>query len=202
MSPGRKLILASASPRRRQFLADLQINHDVMVSGFDERHIAGESPEEYVLRNSTEKARASIPMISPLDRTSVILGADTVVVSPENHILEKPVDRDDAARMLRMLSGKPHRVVSGFALIDAASGHCLHAQSVETRVHFRALGEDEIAAYIASGEPFDKAGGYGVQGKAAVFVERVEGSYTNVVGMPLCEVVEALKRICGIRPFG
>jgi septum formation protein len=202
MSPGRKLILASASPRRRQFLADLQINHEVMVSGFEERHIAGETPEQYVLRNSTEKARASIAMISPLDRTAVILGADTVVVSPENHILEKPVDRDDAARMLRMLSGRPHRVVSGFALVDAASGVCLHAEAVETRVHFRPLGEEEIAGYIASGEPFDKAGGYGVQGKAAVFVERVEGSYTNVVGMPLCEVVEALKRICGVRPFG
>ena len=197
----RKLILASASPRRRQFLKDLGISFDVLVSGAPERHEPGETPEAYVARNAREKAVAAANLCSPLDRHAVILGADTIVVSPEGAILEKPADADDAARMLRLLSGRRHRVLSSFALVDAANRSCLHSHVVVTQVSFRRLEETEIRGYVASGEPLDKAGAYGIQGRAAAFVDGVEGSYTSVVGLPLCEVIAALKEHMGLKLF-
>lgn len=123
------------------------------------------------------------------------------MVSPEGHILEKPRDAEDASRMLRMLSARKHKVMSAFSLVDASSLRVLHSQVVHTTVSFRRLEEAEIRAYIATGEPLDKAGAYGIQGRAAVFVDSVEGSYTNVVGLPLCEVVDALKIHAGLKLF-
>lgn len=196
-----QVILASASPRRRELLKDAGIPFSVMVSGITEMHRPGETPTEYVRRNATEKAQAAADMCGSLHHRSVILGADTIVVSPERYILEKPVDGTDAARMLALLSGKSHAVISGVALINAADRQILWAETVTTLVTFRNISSKEIEAYVATGEPLDKAGAYAVQEKAAVFVESIQGSYTNVVGMPLCEVVEALKRVAGVFPF-
>jgi septum formation protein len=200
-SAEKKVILASASPRRRQFFTDLGISFSILVSGFEEKHLPGERPEEYVERNACQKGIAATQLCSPVEREGVVVGADTIVVSPEGHILEKPRDAEDACRMLRMLSARKHRVLSGFALIDALTLRVLHSQVVTTQVSFRRLEEAEIRAYVATGEPLDKAGAYGIQGRAAVFVDSVEGSYTNVVGLPLCEVVDALKAHAGLRLF-
>ncbi len=197
----KKVILASASPRRRQFFTDLGISFSILVSGFEEKHIPGERPEEYVERNARQKAVSACQLCSSVEREGVVVGADTIVVSPEGHILEKPRDVEDAYRMLRLLSGRKHRVLSGFAIIDASSTRVLHSAVVQTAVSFRRIEEAEIRAYVATGEPLDKAGGYGIQGRAAVFVDTVEGSYTNVVGLPLCEIVDALKVHAGLRLF-
>ncbi len=200
-SAQKRVILASASPRRRQFFSDLGVPFSILVSGIDERHILGEAPEAYVERNARGKAMAAIELCSPMERDGVVVGADTIVVSPERHILEKPIDVEDACRMLRMLSGRKHLVLSAFALVDVASRQCVHSKVVETIVSFRVLADAEIRAYVATGEPMDKAGGYGIQGKASVFVDAIQGSYTNVVGLPLCELVEALKTHAGLRLF-
>jgi septum formation protein len=200
-SAEKKVILASASPRRRQFFTDLGISFGILVSGLDEKHIPGEQPHDYVARNATQKALAATQLCSPMEREGVVVGADTIVVSPEGYILEKPIDVDDACRMLRMLSARKHTVMSAFALVDASTLRVLHSQVVHTAVSFRRLEEAEIRAYVATGEPLDKAGAYGIQGKAAVFVDSVEGSYTNVVGLPLCELVDALKTHVGLKLF-
>ncbi len=160
---------------------------EVRVAGVPEEHVPGESPVEYVRRLALSKAQAV-----PRAADEVVLGADTVVVLDE-HILEKPADSADAARMLRMLSGRAHTVVTGIALVhDSAAPVVRHAA---TRVFFTAMSEAEIAAYVASGEPMDKAGAYAIQGLASKFVERIEGCYFNVVGLPVSLVVSEWKRV-------
>lgn len=188
-----RLILASASPRRRELLESAGLACEVIVSGVDEVPRKGEAPEDYVRRNAREKA-LGVALNQPLKTAgSIVLAADTIVVSPSGAILEKPRDAGHAREMLESLSHKTHRVVSGFALVNGTTGAILADEVVETRVLFRALSAEDVERYIASGEPFDKAGGYGIQGGAAQFVRAVEGSYTNVVGLPLCEVMEHLK---------
>lgn len=185
------IVVASGSPRRSELLASVGIAFEVVPSRVAEEVEPGESAEEHVVRLSLEKAREVAGRDNVAGR--FFLGSDTVVVR-DGEILGKPADAEDAARMLRSLSGRDHRVLSGYAIIDRQSDTVV-AESVSTRVRFRELTEAEIAGYIASGEPFDKAGAYAIQGLGAFMVREIEGSYTNVVGLPLCEVVEVLQRL-------
>lgn len=187
MKADRKLILASASPRRRELLSRAQIVFDVVHSGLDEVRDADESARDYALRMARDKARA----VSERNPHRMVLAADTVVECG-GVILEKPADADDAARMLAALSGRTHTVVTAFAL--ARDERIIDSQAVTSRVTFRELTRDEIAAYIATGEPFDKAGAYGIQGIGGGFIAHVEGSRDNVMGLPVDEVIAALER--------
>jgi len=191
MTDSIKVILASASPRRRQLLDEAGIEFDVIESRVPEQHVAGEPPRDYALRMAGDKARA----VSSRFPDAIVVGADTIVVC-ESQILEKPADANDARRMLAMLSSRTHTVVTAFAL--ARSGKILESSPVESRVTFRKLADAEIAAYIATDEPFDKAGAYGIQGVGGGFISHVEGSRDNVMGLPTERVVEALERF-GVR---
>ncbi len=183
------LILASASPRRKELLEQIGLKFSVMPSNIAETIKPAETPTDLVIRLSLDKAR------DIAGRTDVsgrwVIGSDTVVVS-NGQILGKPSDDQDAAAMLRQLSGTSHLVVSGYAVIDRRLQH-QRTEAVTTKVHFRQLTGTEIARYIATGEPKDKAGAYAIQGIAACFVSGIEGSYTNVVGLPLCRLTLALK---------
>jgi septum formation protein len=188
------LILASQSPRRREILERAGITFEVCVSGVDESVAAGETPGRHVRRLARAKAEAV-----PLPPGSVVLGADTVVVV-DGEILGKPADAGEAARMLRRLAGRWHEVVTGICL-RAAGGVSVDAET--TRVRFTPLTEDEIRLYVASGEPLDKAGGYAIQGLASKFIDRVEGCYFNVVGLPISLVYRRLCALAGqVRPAG
>ncbi|HMB16225.1 MAG TPA: Maf family protein [Pelovirga sp.] len=185
------LILASASPRRKELLEQIGLQFSVMPSNVAEIIKPAEAPEDLVVRLSLDKAydiaaRADIS-------ARWIIGSDTVVVCNEQ-ILGKPADDRDAAAMLHQLSGTSHLVVSGYAVIDRRQ-QSHRTEAVTTKVHFRQLTEVEIARYIATGEPADKAGAYAIQGIAACFVSGIEGSYTNVVGLPLCRLTLALKEL-------
>jgi septum formation protein len=180
------LILASASPRRRELLAAAGLSFIVRPADVDERPYPDETPAEYACRLAREKADA---VDAPEE--AVVLGADTVVVL-EEHLLEKPRDPQDAARMLRLLSGRTHEVITGICL---RLGSRRVVDLARTRVEFAALSAREIEAYVASGEPMDKAGAYGIQGLASKFVERVDGCYFNVVGLPLALVYRHLKAL-------
>ncbi|HEV2170419.1 MAG TPA: Maf family protein [Candidatus Binatus sp.] len=182
-----KVILASASPRRRQLLAAALIEFDAIESKVPEEHAAGEPPRDYALRMASDKARA----VSSRFPDAIVIGADTIVVC-ENRILEKPTDADDARRMLTMLSSRTHTVITAFAL--ARAGTILESSPVESRVTFRKLTDTEIDDYIATDEPFDKAGAYGIQGVGGGFISHVDGSRDNVMGLPTDSVVAALAR--------
>jgi septum formation protein len=177
------LILASASPRRAELLRAAGIDFIVRVADVDETQIPGESPSVYVLRLSRAKAMAVAR------DEELVLGADTIVVI-ENEIAGKPVDAEDARRMLTALSGKWHEVLTSVTLLR--SGRALSEVAL-TRVKFSEMSEAEINWYIATGEPMDKAGAYGIQGYASRFVERIEGSYSNVVGLPVAMVYRMLE---------
>jgi len=180
MKVHKHLILASASPRRHHLLRQVGLEFEVRESSIDEPVDDSQSPEHNVLRISLDKARA---VVRPED-DAIVIGADTVVVL-DGQILGKPRDTTDAVHMLRRLSGRIHVVYTGFTLLDAPSQKAMQACE-ETSVRFRRLAEDEIEEYVASGSPMDKAGSYGIQDDAgAVFVERVEGCFYNVVGFPL-----------------
>jgi septum formation protein len=187
-----KIILASASPRRVELLASAGVEFDVCAGDVPEDIIPGEEPRDHVLRLARDKA---CEVALRLDGRFFI-GADTIVLC-DGEIMGKPKDTADAERMLRKLSGIPHEVITGFAIFDKERDS-LFCDAVSTMVYFKELRYDEISAYIATGCPFDKAGAYAIQGGAAHMVERIEGSYTNVVGLPLCEVVEALRKIGAI----
>jgi septum formation protein len=174
------LVLASASPRRYDLLRAAGLSCTVDPACTDESVRMGETPDTYARRVALEKARA----VCGRHPDEWVLGADTVVVI-EGEILGKPVNADDAARMLRLLSGRTHEVLTGVAL---RRGDCEVSHVEATRVRFGAVGEHEIAWYVASGEPMDKAGAYAVQGLASRFVEVIEGSYSNVVGLPVAQV--------------
>ena len=176
------LILASQSPRRWEILERAGIVFEVRVAGIPEEIQTGESPVEYVLRLARSKAFAV--------EGDLVLGADTVVVLDE-HILEKPHNASDATRMLRMLSGRQHSVITGICL---RQDDRYVTETVETRVTFVPLTEAEIEDYVASGEPMDKAGGYAIQGLASKFIDRIEGDYFNVVGLPVYRVYALLKQ--------
>ena len=178
------LHLASTSPRRRDILAALGLDFDVVPVDVDETQLADETPAEMVLRLSVAKARAA-----EIDAGGIALGSDTAVVV-DGEVLGKPRDREDGLHMLERLSGRVHLVLTGVAL--CGQQHTATSLS-ETNVHFREIGQDEALAYWQSGEPHDKAGAYAIQGLGGVFVERIEGSYSGVVGLPVFETSELLR---------
>jgi septum formation protein len=186
-----QIVLASASPRRRELLTQIGLKFQVVPSRVEEQVLPDETPEQHVIRLSIAKARDVAGQQDVAGRW--FIGSDTIVLC-KRQILGKPVDAQHAATMLRMLSGREHRVLSGFAVFDRQSGE-QRAEAVSTRVRFRALTDEEIARYIASGEPADKAGAYAIQGLGVCFVAGIEGSYTNVVGLPLCRLTLALKEL-------
>ena len=190
--PVRTILLASASPRRRALLEAL--GHRVVVRpvDVDESERAGEGAEAYLARIVGAKLAAA-KSLSLDERFDALLVADTAVIV-HDLILQKPVDDADAARMLTMLGGRTHVVTTRFAI---AAGDREHVESVTTRVVLRAFFPGEIEAYAASGEGRDKAGAYAIQGRAAAFIERIEGSYGAVVGLPSCEVEVALRALLG-----
>jgi len=149
--------------------------------------IANESPEDFALRVSVEKASS---VSRRLDGQCVVIGADTVVVV-DGEILGKPSDEDEAASMLNKISGREHRVLTAFSIVKSPEG-VLHSEIVSTRVRVKPLAAHEIEGYIKTGEPMDKAGAYGIQGIGSFMVREIEGSYTNVVGLPLVELLQAL----------
>jgi len=185
MSTTQKLILASGSPRRSELLQQAGLNFEIIVPDIDETPLPAETPAEFVCRTAREKAES----ISA--DGSVILAADTAVIDGDR-ILGKPLNAEDAVAMLRSLSGRTHEVMTGVCIRFLGQTVCFH---VETRVTFRNLSEEEIADYVATEEPMDKAGAYAIQGGAAKMVRRVEGSYSNVVGLPLYEVIETLENL-------
>lgn len=189
------LVLASASPRRRELLSAIGIHFQVVPANIDERVAGNESPAAHVKRLALAKARQVSQKIADF----WVLGADTVVVK-DKQILGKPRDKQEARRMLSMLSHATHAVYTGYALVHARQPQKEKIRYIRSSVLIRRLAAKEIAAYVGTGEPMDKAGAYAVQGMGAAIVERVSGSYTNVVGLPLCEVAQDLKEL-GIFDF-
>ena len=197
------LVLASVSPRRRELLAQVGYRFEVHPAHIPEDPLPGEDPIVYVTRLAREKAEAvfrelsSVNTVSenlrPLPRPDVqplaVLGADTTVTL-DNAILGKPEDAADAARILRLLSGRTHRVITGVALVTAKG---VEVAAEATAVRFLTLSDEEIAAYVATGEPMDKAGAYAIQGRAARWIPRIEGCYFNVMGLPLALVCSLLE---------
>jgi len=184
------LLLASASPRRRELLAQLGVSFTVAPADIDEQVMPEEAPEAYVCRMAVSKALAGLARVAAATeaRQPIVLGADTTVVI-DKQILGKPHDQEDALRMLALLSGRTHHVMSSVAVTD---GERTETRTSITTVSFRDIRSGESAAYWASGEPCDKAGAYAVQGYGAVFVKELQGSYTGVVGLPLYETAELL----------
>lgn len=183
-----ELILASSSPRRKELLESVGVKFRVICPTSDEAVIPGESPEDYTLRLSREKA---LSVAASCSEGAYIIGADTTVVV-DGYILVKPTDKDDARSMLLKLSGREHRVLTAFSIVRAFS-EVLHGEVIDTRVMVKNLAAHEIQGYIMTGEPMDKAGAYGIQGAGAFMIKGIVGSYTNVVGLPLVELLEALK---------
>lgn len=195
------LVLASRSPRRRELLAGVGCPFVVDVPAVPEVHTPGERPEAYVQRLSREKAEA---VARRRTAGEFVLAADTVVVI-DGAVLEKPLDRADAERMIEALSGRTHTVFTGVTLAVAEPAGAVRAVEtlcVETDVTFRALSTREIAGYCATPEPYDKAGAYAAQGLGACLIARIDGSYTNVVGLPLAETTALLGRAGVFDPFG
>lgn len=188
------LILASSSPRRKTFLDDLGLGYTVEVMPIDETVLPGEDAKTFVHRMAREKGRH----ISEKNPKSWVLAADTVVCLAGT-ILGKPTDPDDAVRMLMTLSGNSHIVMTGFSLM-CHGNQVEESHVVTTKVTFTAFGENDARAYVATGDPLDKAGSYGIQDRGGVFVEKIDGSYSNVVGLPLAELVSRLEFHDIIRP--
>lgn len=187
-----RLVLASASPRRRDLLHSVGIDFEVVVADVDESWRSGESTTAYVGRLATDKADAVVAMLGRPAAT-VVLAADTTV-DLDGQVLAKPVDDADARRMLQSLSGRSHLVHTAVACITADAAH---RTTVTTAVTFAPLTDESIDWYLTTGEHRDKAGAYGMQGAAGAFVQRIEGSPTNVIGLPLAETLDLLRR-CGL----
>ena len=181
-----ELILASQSPRRKELMGLFRIPFVVRVTDIDESMDKGRPPYEEVARISRLKAGAA-----EREFDDVVIAADTIVVC-SNQVLGKPKDEADAARMLRLLSGRDHQVMTGLTVLRG--DRALSCTEV-TDIHFRELSEQEIEAYIRTGEPMDKAGSYGIQGGAALFAERICGDYFNVVGLPVCRLGQLLREL-------
>lgn len=192
-----KFILASASPRRREILSHLGLDFTVLCADADEssEETRGDRLVELLSRRKAEAVRAVLQGASTLTQDTVILAADTVVVSPKGEILGKPRDKADADRMLRLLSGRTHRVISGICVICGDKTVTAHEV---TRVTFDRLSEEMIARYIESGEPMDKAGAYGIQDTACLWIRGIEGDYFNVVGLPVHRLETVLREQFGL----
>lgn len=179
------LILASASPRREELLRRAGLQFKILPARIDETYLAGETPRAHVRRLSRDKASA----IAAKHPRALVLGADTIVVI-DDLVLGKPRDKKQAREMLTRLSGRRHIVFTGFTIVHP-SGTC-KTRVVQSSVYFKAISREEMEWYINGNEPYDKAGGYAVQGRGASFIKAIRGSYTNVIGLPLCEVLEEL----------
>ncbi|NLS14611.1 septum formation inhibitor Maf [Vibrio sp. SM6] len=200
-----RLILASGSPRRKELLSQLGYSFDVVIPNIEECRGAQEAPRDYVMRLAREKAQAGLALVTQeragtahvsdatrvaVDANTVVLGSDTIVVVDEQ-VLEKPRDLSDAKRMLNLLSGREHQVITA---VTAVSEQHIASDVVTTQVWFKPLTEQEIEQYWATGEPCDKAGGYGIQGLGGRFVTRIAGSYFAVMGLPLYETEQLLSQ--------
>lgn len=184
-----KLLLASQSPRRRKLLEQIGIKLEIVPSDIDEEDVSIKNPAEYVEALSFMKAEKIAKAYPDL----WILGADTIVVV-QNQILGKPESEHHAMEMLRLLSDREHTVFTGFCIVNKHKQTVIK-NTVETRVWFKSLSDQEIKWYVNTKEPFDKAGAYGIQGLGAFLVRKISGSYSNVVGLPVCEVIEALMEL-------
>jgi septum formation protein len=192
-----RLVLASGSPRRLDLLRQAGLDPEVIVSSIDESPRPNEEPIDYARRMSSEKAHAVLERLD--DRSRPVLGADTIVVAADGEpkILGKPANAENARVMLTRLAGRAHDVVTAYTLLYKGGER---GRAIETEVTFRALTPAELEGYVGSLEWQDKAGGYAVQGLAAAFVRAVKGSYTNIVGLPLCEVLEDLDALDALPP--
>jgi septum formation protein len=183
----RRIVLASASPRRRELLEQIGLQFEVEPTDYDEETTSASEPHEMARELSLGKARTA----AQKHRNALIIAADTFVVLGDR-ILGKPHTNEEAGEMLRALNGQTHSVITGFTVLDTETGKVL-SKSVETRVCMRRSTLKEIERYVRTKEPLDKAGGYAIQGRGAVLVERIEGDYSNVVGLPLSALAESLK---------
>lgn len=190
MNTSTTLVLASASPRRRELMALLGLPLTVLKPDIDETQQPGEAPVDYVQRLSREKAQA----IAAQGEQGLLVAADTIVVAPGGEVLGKPRDADDARRMLRQLRGQSHKVLTGMTVLYGATGKAI-TDVCESQVTIRPMTDDEITAYIASGDPMDKAAAYAIQNVEFAPVEQVVGCPANVMGLPMCHVVRALRRL-------
>ncbi len=189
-----RVVLASSSPRRRELLNLIGIDHEVRPANLDESMRPREAPRRHAERLARDKASA----VAMRDPDLITIAADTIVVI-NRKVLGKPVDREDAARMLAMLNGREHTVITAVAV---SRGKKLRSAIEEVKVKFRRLREEEIEAYIATGEPMDKAGAYGIQGFGATIVERVEGDYFAVMGLPLVRLISLMRDVGVVYQFG
>ncbi len=187
-----RLILASKSPRRSELLRQVGFEFDLVPSGVEEDFVQGESPQEHVIRLAQAKARD----VGSKYPKRWVIAADTIVCI-DGSILGKPKNREEAVQMLRRLSGQEHRVLTGFAVCHLGK-RMADKQAVETAVRMKPLTPAEMEWYVQTGEPFDKAGGYAIQGIGSFMIESIRGSYTNVVGLPLCELIQMLNRLGAI----
>ena len=185
-----KIILASRSPRRADILRSVGWPFEVVVADIDETRYDGEAPTDYVRRLSLAKATVVASKIEE----GLVLGADTTVAI-DNHILEKPIDDDDARRMLKLLSGRWHEVLTAVALVRRGHEHEKLVAVETTKVRFAELSDAEIDWYVSTGEPLDKAGAYGIQEKAALLIEEIQGDYFNVMGLPIRLVYELIRAL-------
>jgi len=188
------LILASDSPRRKRLLQQIGLPFRALTSNVQENQVPGEPPTK-ALRLAEKKARA----VYSRSKNSWILGADTIVVIGER-ILGKPENYNEARSMLSLLSGKEHKVITAFCLLNP-TGEIAKVEAITTLVKMKRLTEDEIKAYVATGEPFGKAGSYAIQGIGAFMVESISGSYTNVVGLPVCALIKSLLTAGALKNF-
>jgi len=192
-----KIILASNSPRRVELLKLLRLDFEVMPANIDEASNGFDDAGKYAMEMSRKKALRTAERIRPDADDTIVIGADTVV-SIDGHILGKPADRKEAENMLRMLENRWHEVTTGVTLVSAKSMETITEKEV-TRVKMSQYPRGFLERYISSGEPFDKAGAYGVQGLASLIVERIEGCYFNVVGLPVFRLSRMLEKLgCGI----
>ncbi|MEK6224383.1 MAG: Maf family protein [Thermodesulfobacteriales bacterium] len=191
-----RIILASSSPRRKELLENVGIKFEVISPLSDESILDYENPKDYVIRLAEEKALSVAQLQGD---KSFIIGSDTIVLVDDD-ILGKPFNEEEAAKMLQRISGRTHSVLTAFSIVQPQD-KVLHSEVVETMVRVKTLEPGEIEGYIKTGEPMDKAGAYGIQGIGAFMIKGIEGSYTNVVGLPLVEVLEALNKLGALRLF-
>jgi len=186
------LILASASPRRQELLRSVGLKFKTIPAHVNENYLAGESPRQHVKRLSSDKAI----VIAKKYPKAWVLGADTIVVI-DGLILGKPKNKNQALEMLRKLSGREHKVFTGFTIAHAVA-RIYQTKVIQSTVQFKKISSKEMKWYVSCDEPYDKAGGYAVQGKGACFIQSIRGSYTNVIGLPICEVLEAFRNLKAI----
>lgn len=184
----KKLILASASPRRKELLENLGYVFQIIPADIDETINGTKSPKEIVKELALQKATY---VADSVNYPAIIIGSDTIVVV-DNTILGKPENNEDACNMLKLLSGRSHQVISGIAIIDNKSNKNI-VDSISSDVYFRTISKEEITSYVKTGEPMDKAGAYAIQGLASTFIEKINGCYNNIVGLPIFKVTQALK---------